>query len=137
MYKLSETSIARLATCHPDIIKLIQKVSESYNVTVTCGHRGEADQEDAFNKGLSKLQFPASKHNKSPSLAVDVVPFPIDWNDRNRFFHLAGFIQATAKMMGIDIRWGGDWTKDNNFKNDSFVDMPHYELVGEKYANTK
>lgn len=128
MSKLSETSLARLATCHPDLIKLAQQVSQTYNITVTCGHRGEAEQEDAFNRGFSKLQFPQSKHNKYPSLAVDIVPFPIDWNDRQRFYHLAGFIQATAKMMGIKIRWGGDFNRDNNFKNDSFVDLPHYEL---------
>lgn len=129
MPALSEISKQRLSTCHHDLQFLINRVSEKYNISILCGTRNKEDQEMAFNQGLSKLHFPESKHNSMPSMAVDVAPYPIDWNDRNRFVHMAGYIQGIAETMNIKIRWGGDWTMDNNFKNDSFVDLPHFELV--------
>lgn len=129
MFKLSESSQAKLVTCDVRIQELVNKVSEEYNISVICGHRGQQEQDDAFAKGMSKLHFPQSKHNSFPSLAVDLAPFPIDWNDKQRFVHMAGFVQGVAASLGYKIRWGGDFNQDNNFKNDSFIDMPHFELV--------
>lgn len=68
-------------------------------------------------------------HNKTPSLAVDVAPWPIDWNDKNRFYHFAGRVQGIAQMFNIKIRWGGDWDSDNDLKDQNFYDLPHFELV--------
>ena len=31
-------------------------------------------------------------------------------------------------MMGVDIRWGGDWNGDFNLKNQNFYDLPHFEV---------
>lgn len=129
MFRLSEASQKRLVTCDPRLQEIVNKVSESYDVSVLCGHRGKDAQEEAVSKGMSKLHFPKSKHNSFPSLAIDLAPFPIDWNDRQRFCHLAGFVQGVAVSLGFKIRWGGDFNQDNNLKNDSFVDMPHFELV--------
>ena len=28
-----------------------------------------------------------------------------------------------------NVRWGGDWNMDNNFKDQKFNDLPHFELV--------
>ena len=52
------------------------------------------------------MQYPNSKHNKLPSKAVDVAPYPIDWNDPDRFYHFAGYVRGIAEGMGIKIRWG-------------------------------
>ncbi len=137
MPSLSEKSVEKLYQCHPDLRKLVAEVVKHYDITVICGHRNEADQTQAVRTGHSKVNFPNSKHNSTPSLAVDIIPFPVDWNDRNRFFYLAGIVKACANSLGIKIRWGGDFNQDQNFKNDSFVDLPHFELVGEQYASIK
>jgi hypothetical protein len=62
-------------------------------------------------------------------MAVDVAPYPIDWEDTKRFYHFAGFVQATAKQLNIPIIWGGDWNNNNNFKDQTFNDLVHFELI--------
>jgi hypothetical protein len=64
-----------------------------------------------------------------PSRAVDVAPYPIDWNDFKRFYHFAGIVRAVAHQRGVKIRWGGDWDSDFDFKDERFLDLPHFELV--------
>lgn len=129
MAKFSQSSQERLLTCHPDLQRLFSEVIKHYDCTILCGKRGEKEQNEALERGLSKLKYPLSKHNKSPSLAVDAVPYPIDWQDGKRFLHFAGFVLGVASQLGIKIRWGGDFNRDLNFSNDSFVDAPHFELV--------
>ena len=40
-------------------------------------------------------------------------------------------ILDTAKAMGIDLRWGGDWDRDTEVRDNSFDDLVHFEIVGE------
>jgi peptidoglycan L-alanyl-D-glutamate endopeptidase CwlK len=42
---------------------------------------------------------------------------------------LAGVVTGVAHELGIKIRWGGDWDQDGEWKDERFVDMPHYELL--------
>ena len=104
-------------------------VIRTYDCTIICGYRSEEEQNEAFRTGHSKLRFPESKHNLSPSAAVDVAPHPIDWNDRDRFHHFAGFVQATAEALGYRLRWGGDWDSDRDMKDNTFDDLVHFELM--------
>jgi peptidoglycan L-alanyl-D-glutamate endopeptidase CwlK len=60
---------------------------------------------------------------------VDVVPYPVDWSDLSRFYHFAGFVNATAIALGIAVRWGGDWNGDMRFREEKFKDLPHWELI--------
>lgn len=129
MSKFGQSSIDRLSTCHPDLQKLFNEVVKNYDCSVICGHRGKDEQDAAVKAGNSKLSWPNSKHNVLPSNAVDVVPFPIDWNDINRFYHFAGFVLATANQLGIKVRFGADWDGDLNFKEEKFKDLPHWELA--------
>lgn len=128
MPSFSDTSKQKLATCHPDLITLFEQVVIQYDCTILCGIRGEKEQTEAFRSGFSKLPFPESKHNSSPSNAVDVSPYPIIWDDRERFYHFAGYVQGIANMLGINIRWGGDWDGDFDFKDQRFMDLVHFEL---------
>ena len=125
----SKQSKQRLAQCHPDLQRLFNEVIKDFDCSILCGHRNETEQQAAYENGTSKAQFGESKHNQLPSIAVDVVPYPIDWNDRERFALLAGFVLAKAKELNIKIRWGGDWDSDYQLKDENFSDMPHYELV--------
>jgi hypothetical protein len=129
MPKFSTASIEKLNTCHPDLIRLFTEVVKHYDCTILCGQRGQAEQDEAFRTGKSQLVWPNSKHNQRPSLAVDVAPYPIDWKDRERFYHFAGFVKAMAITMGIKIRHGGDWDGDNDLKDQNFFDLPHFELL--------
>lgn len=133
MPTFSQTSLDRLASCHPDLQKVMFRAIESTDFMVLCGHRGESDQTQAVRDGRSKVPWPKSKHNTMPSVAVDVAPYPIDWSDRERFAYLAGVIQAAADIMGIKIRWGNDWDGDGQMvprdPDERLSDMPHFELV--------
>ncbi len=112
--------------------RLMNKVVERYDISIICGHRGREEQEKAFNEGKSKARFGQSKHNSFPSKAVDIVPWPFnqdDWQDCDYFVHMAGYVQAVADELGIKIRWGGDWNQNRRTSDESFLDLPHFELM--------
>lgn len=120
----------QLATCHPDLLRVFRRVVEFWDCQVLEGKRSEAQQKLNVAKGVSKTL--ESKHVYplgGPSLAVDVVPFPIKWKDDFRFAAFAGFVIGTAREMGVTLRWGGDWDSDRIFDDQSFHDWPHFELV--------
>lgn len=121
MPKFSDSSKKRLATCHDDLQRLFNDVIQYTDCTVLDGHRDQAAQDDAFINGYSKVEWPDSNHNVLPSMAVDVVPYPIDWDNIERFKRFASYVKKTADEMCIEVRWGGD------FK--TYFDGPHYELV--------
>ncbi len=121
-------SRANLSEAHPELQRVFNEVIKHFDCSVIEGHRGQAEQDAAFHAGKSKLKFPQSKHNKTPSLAVDVCPYPIDWQDYRRFYLFAGFVLATATAMGVKLRWGGDWDGDTTWKDQTFHDLPHFEL---------
>lgn len=128
MPRFSETSKTKLSTCDERLQKIFYELIKQFDVKVLQGHRDQLDQEKCFKEGKSKLHWPLSKHNHHPSLAVDVVPYPIDWEDRERFFYMAGLVMAIANFMGIKIRWGGNWDMDGDFHDNKFDDLPHFEL---------
>lgn len=128
MPKFSKSSDDKLNTCHPLLQTLFREVVKTYDCTIICGHRGEKEQNEAFEKGYSKLKFPKSKHNAMPSRAVDVMAYPIRWEDKSRHLHFAGYVHAVADKLGIKIRWGGNFDGDKNLDN-GFQDRPHFELV--------
>ena len=38
---------------------------------------------------------------------------------------------GVGASMGVAIRWGGDWDKDNELKDNGFDDLMHFELIDE------
>ncbi|GAF91804.1 unnamed protein product, partial [marine sediment metagenome] len=67
-------------------------------------------------------------HNSMPSKAVDLAPYPVDWKDAQAFVYLAGFVVGIGAMMGIRLRWGGDWDSDRQTDDESFRDLGHIEI---------
>jgi len=128
MPELSQFSLDNLESCHPDLIRVFVRVAEITNIRITDGHRSKLEQQKAYDSCHSKMQWPDSGHNKTPSIAIDVAPYPIDWDDKRRFYYLAGMVKAVAEEMGIKIRFGGDWSGDGIFKDQKFDDLVHYEL---------
>ena len=120
MPSFGKTSAARLATCHPEIQRLMNEVIKRVDITILCGHRGELEQNAAFANHTSQLRWPKGKHNKTPAMAVDIARYPVNWNDEAGFHSLAVIVKQVADELNIPIKWGGDWV--------SFHDLPHYEL---------
>jgi hypothetical protein len=132
MPSFGEKSKKQLATCHPELQRLFNEVIKYWDCTVIEGYRGPEEQHKTFVEGKSKLDWPHGKHNKLPSLAVDVAPYPVDFNDARRIYCFSGFVLGMAVTMGIKIRWGGDWDRDTEVKDNTFNDLVHFEVIEEK-----
>jgi len=131
MPEYSETSRRRLITCNPLLQQVFNEVIKYYDCSILCGHRSEKDQLIAYQEDKSKVQWPNSKHNIFPSDAVDVAPYPINWNNIKRFYYFAGFVLGVASQLRINIRFGGDWDGDEDLDDQTFNDLVHFELVME------
>lgn len=124
-------SLHQLRTCDPQLQRLFERVVLQYDCSVLIGHRGRAAQNDARRTGRSKLWFPDGNHNKYPSKAADVAPWPTDWKNRKRFYHFGGYVLGVAEVLAIPIRWGGDWDRDYDLDDQTFNDLVHFELEKE------
>ena len=126
MPKFSNASKQRLATCHPDLQAVCNELIKQYDFSVLCGRRGEKEQNEAYKKGTSNVRFPNSAHNKTPSLAVDIAPYPIDWDNLSRFNEMIIRFDTVANMLRADgvitseFIYGGHWTQ--------LKDWPHIEI---------
>jgi peptidoglycan L-alanyl-D-glutamate endopeptidase CwlK len=129
MPEYSEKSRRELNACHEDLQKLFYFVIQHFDCSVIEDHRNKERQNLAYRAGNTKLEYPHSKHNQTPSLAVDVIPYPVDWTDLKRMYYFAGFVMATAVAMNIPLRWGGDWDRDTEVIDNRFNDLCHFELM--------
>lgn len=138
MFKFSKRSLNNLATADEKLQLLFNEVIKEIDCTVIYGHRTPEEQFELFKKGRERIDgwwqvvdkskvvtnldgtIKKSKHNYYPSKAVDVVPYPLDWNDIDSFKLLASVVKRKAMELGIDVEWGGDWT--------SFKDYPHWQI---------
>lgn len=132
MPSFSKQSADRLATCDHRLQMIFNEVIQHIDCTIIEGHRSQASQDKYFAEGKSKLKWPNGEHNKTPSGAVDVAPYPIDWSNKPkalaRFYFFAGYVKSVADSMGFKIRWGGDWDGDMDFTDQNFDDLPHFEI---------
>lgn len=122
----------RLQTCDPRIQRVFNDVIKTLDCTIQEGRRGQEEQDAAFAAGTSKLKWPNGPHNGNPSRAVDVVPYPLDWDVekpevRIRWLELAYCIRTCAQNQGVRLRHGADWNRNGAF-DDKFADWPHWEL---------
>lgn len=125
----SKASQHRLDQCDERLQEIFTIADKVCSCSIITGARNEVEQEEMYRTGRSKVRFPNSKHNLSPSLAVDAAPYPIDWNDRERFTLFAGLVLGIAHERGVKLRWGGNWAMDWNVKNNTFDDLVHFEIV--------
>ena len=118
MYKFSKKSLKLLNNPNLDIRlkNLMLECIKYYDFTILETLRTKERQKELFDNGKSKTM--SSKHLIGK--AIDIAPYPIDWNNTDRFIELSKIIKEQANKLNINIVWGGDWK--------SFVDMPHYEI---------
>ncbi len=133
MPKFSSKSRDILYTCDDRIVRIMDEVIEITDISILCGRRGEEEQNYLFRMGLSKKLFPNSKHNSEVndalSEAVDIASYPINWLDEQKFYYVSGIVMGVAEMLGIKLRWGGDWDMDDDLHDQTFMDLGHFEIV--------
>ena len=118
-------------TLHFDLQIMVDELLEYMDVSLIWGHRTEAEQNALYPKN-SKLQWPQSKHNSLPSLAVDIQPYPYPTTEndlRAGLGYMAGLCIGIASVNGFQIRWGGDWNRNGDVTDNGFDDLFHLELV--------
>lgn len=136
-YTWGKASREMLEKLHPDMRRVVERMFswQVMDVKVITTLRTRAEQAQKVKQGLSATQN--SKHfpdAQGYAGAVDLAPFPIDWNDTKRFGILMGLMAAAAKVEGVEIRLGGNWDGDNDFHDNRPEDPGHFELVKFKAA---
>ena len=135
MATFSKASQSKLELAHKDLQKILNQAIKEVDFTIICSTRTKEEQFKLFKQGRTlkdgkwEKNGPTvtnisginkkSMHNYSPSLAVDLAPWPIDWERIDRFKKLAEIIKRIAYDNKIEISWGGDW---------KMKDYPHFEL---------
>ena len=129
MPEFSRYSIINLESCDERLQVICKDAIAIYDFAVVCGQRNEQQQEKLFQEHKTKVHYPNSKHNKTPSLAVDLVPYPTLYTSIPHFHILAGIMFGIAANYGVELRWGGDWDGDWDLKDQTFFDLPHFEII--------
>ena len=132
-------SLEILATVDPAIIEVCHAVIPNYDFSVLPlgGFRTREQQDELVDAGKSQTRWPTSKHNvnrqgrpHAPGIAIDIAPYPINWEDTYRFIQLSGYMHQAAGRLGYELRWGGNWDGDQVIINaQNFNALVHYELI--------
>lgn len=143
----------KLNTCDKDIRLICDKTIIMIDFSIITGHRTKEEQNGLFPK-YTKLKWPKGKHNKFPSMAVDIAPYikpyGVIFGGREQIFRMMeirgvskaaaeafvvksyarmmGYIEAIAFTAGIKIRVGIDWDGDFDMLDQKFHDLGHWEL---------
>lgn len=150
-YQLSQRSLNNLKGVHPDLVKVIQRAIEitEQDFMVIEGVRSREQCMINYGKGRTVAQCSvhgipaqyaqpnaskvtwlrnpfASKHTLG--LAVDICPYPVDWNDIKKFDAIAKAMLQAGKELGVKVRWGADWDNDGNYREKGEYDSPHFEI---------
>lgn len=109
------------------------------NVTIqhNGGARFLAIQEELVATGVSQTLNSLHRIDEPPNIivgrekshAIDLAPWPIDWDDVKRFHVLAGYLLGTADQLGTPLVWGGDWDRDWVYTDQQFHDLGHFQLL--------
>ena len=126
--KLGQRSIDQLKGVNPSLVAVFKRACETmpFDVTVLEGLRSYERQQELLKQGATKVSV--SRHMSGN--ALDIAPYPIDWNDLERFQIVAEHMFKAAEELGIVIRWGGTWQRSFSkpVQWAKFLDAPHFEL---------
>lgn len=150
-YKLSQRSLDRLKGVDERLVKVVKRAIElsPIDFMVLEGVRTREQCMINYGKGRTASQcsakgVPARYANPSAAKvtwlnnpfaskhtvgkAVDLVPYPVDWNDLKKFDAIAKAMLAAAKELGVPVRWGADWDGDGKPRERGESDSPHFEI---------
>lgn len=122
-YILGTRSRQRLSGVHPDLVAVVKRAIQitEQDFTVLEGIRNINRQRELFKAGKSTTMN--SRHLTGH--AVDLAPWPIDWEDLSRFELVADAMKQASEELNVPVIWGGDWR--------TFYDGPHFELDRKVY----
>lgn len=156
---LGQRSLSRLDGVHPDLVRVVLKAAQladpKDDFTVLEGIRTREQMAVNYGKGRTAAQCEAkgvpgryaqpgvarvtwlsnpylSNHRVREDgfgRAVDLAPWPIDWNNTARFDRLAALMFRAAQAEGVKITWGADWDRDGRPRERGESDSPHFELA--------
>lgn len=140
MPQFGQKSASNLATCERDIQTIMMEVVKHFDCSIIEGHRSAETQNSHWQKGrendiiVDKSKVVTykdgydkkSKHQGYPSEAVDVVPYPSMWKDKNKLIELRGVVKyCQAKLLSEGKI---EKTLDNGGDLWDGWDLPHYEI---------
>lgn len=139
MAKFGRKSEEKLAALHPKMVRVLRLAIRLYDFAILETHRTKETHEKYIAAGKTKVPYEKTKHRHSPSMAVDLAPYPIVWPESvgglkpkikaaARFYFVAGAILMAGMALGVKLRWGGDWDGDTDFNDQTFDDLVHFEL---------
>jgi peptidoglycan L-alanyl-D-glutamate endopeptidase CwlK len=139
MYQLGNKSKDKLKGVHPTLVRVIERAIElsSQDFMVLEGLRTPERQAELYAQGRTKPGQVVTWTLKSRHFvqadgwghAVDIAPYPLDWNDIKKFEAIADAMFQASKELGTPIRWGADWDQDGRPREKGETDSPHFELV--------
>jgi peptidoglycan L-alanyl-D-glutamate endopeptidase CwlK len=138
-YSLGQQSRARLKGVHPDLVRVVEHAIKrtATDFMVLEGVRTPARQKELYAQGRTKpgkvVTWTLTSNHFAKvdgyGHAVDLCPFPVDWNDLKKFDAISKAMFAAADELGVKIRWGADWDQDGKPRERGESDSPHFELV--------
>jgi peptidoglycan L-alanyl-D-glutamate endopeptidase CwlK len=139
-YSLSQRSISNLRRVHPDLVAVVERAIQitEQDFIVIEGVRTQERQDELWAQGRTKpgpivtWTKDASTHaigKDGYGRAVDICPFPVDWNDISKFDAIYVAMMSAADEFGVRLRYGGDWDMDGNLRERGESDSPHFELA--------
>ena len=129
MPRFGKRSKERLKGVDIKLVNVLNELIKIMDVTIIEGVRSEAKQKEYFAKGKSKIDGVTKLGQHQKGKAVDLAPYPIDWNDRDRFHYMGGMVRGIAKQLNLKVRWGGDWDSDGQVYDNTFDDLVHIEVL--------
>ena len=139
-YKLGALSLRRLEGVDPRLVRVVRRAIEISTVdfSVLEGLRTLARQKQLYAQGRTApgkivTWTMNSRHLRNPVTgfggAVDLVPFPLDWNDVRKFDAIGKAMRQASRELGIPVRWGYDWNGNAKLREKGEYDGPHFELA--------
>jgi len=124
MPRFGRKSKERLKGVDAKLVNVANELIKLMDVTVIEGLRSQERQNELVAQGKSKTKF--GKHVAGK--ALDLAPYPVDWEDRERFHYMGGLVRGIGHSLGVSVRWGGDWDSDGEIKDNNFDDLVHVEI---------
>jgi peptidoglycan L-alanyl-D-glutamate endopeptidase CwlK len=134
MFRLSQKSLDKMKGVNPTLVAVVKRAIEisAIDFSVLEGLRSLDRQKELYAQGRTapgKIVTWTMKSKHIDGLAVDLVPYPLDWNDLHKFDQIADAMFDAAKELGVSIRWGADWNQNGKSREKGESDSPHFELA--------
>lgn len=134
-YKLSERSLQRAKDVNSKLINLIllaiRRTPIDFGVAYQGGKRTPEEQNQLFKEGYSKCDGYEilSKHQSGDAIDLNVFVRAKVIDNKEMLCVIAGVMFSCAEELNIKIRWGLDWNKNGDIRDNKFNDQYHFELI--------